>query len=103
MDHKILIVKEEGDTSQVCQAYDKDAAKGDKRHHRNLLNGIRLQIPIVDCWHLVFVANKVSAIQSDIRMFSCSDTIEVLIIFSLQSQHAAGHEQKQKECMARLP
>ena len=81
-DHKILIVKEEGDTSQVCQAYDKDAAKGDKRHHRNLLNGIRLHIPIVDCWHLVFIANKVSAIRSDIRMFVCSDDMKVLIILS---------------------
>ena len=58
-DHKILIIKEEGDTSQVCQAYDKDVAKADKRHHRNLLNGIRLVIPIVDCWNLVFVANAV--------------------------------------------
>ena len=27
MDHKILIVKEEGDTSQVCQSYDNEVGK----------------------------------------------------------------------------
>ena len=57
-DYKILIVKEEGDTLQVCQAYDKDVAKEDKRHHRSLLNGIRMQIHMVDQWTLVLVANK---------------------------------------------
>ena len=30
-DHKILIVKEEGDTSQVYQAYDNEVSKSDKR------------------------------------------------------------------------
>ena len=60
-DHKILIIKEEGDTSQVCQAYDKDVAKADKRHHRNFLNGIRLHShSMVDQWTLVLIANKVS-------------------------------------------
>ena len=39
-EHKILIVKEEGDSSQVCQAYDNKVTKNDKRHHRDLLNGI---------------------------------------------------------------
>ena len=60
-DHKILIIKEEGDTSQVCQAYDRDVAKADKRHHRNFLNGIRLHShSMVDQWALVLIANKVS-------------------------------------------
>ena len=39
-DHNILIVKEEGDTSQVCQDYDNEVAKSDKKYHRYLLNGI---------------------------------------------------------------
>ena len=39
-DHKILIVKEEGDISQVCQAYDSEVAKSNKLHHRDYLNGI---------------------------------------------------------------
>ena len=59
-DHKILVVKEEGDTSHVCQAYDKDVAKEDKQHHRSLLHMIRLEIDMVDQWTLVLVANKAS-------------------------------------------
>ena len=39
-DHNILIMKEEGDTSQVCQAYENEVSKSNKRHHRDLLNGI---------------------------------------------------------------
>ena len=58
-DHKILIVKEEGDTSHVCQAYDKDVAKEDKRHHRSLLHRIWLDIDMVNQWTLVLVANRV--------------------------------------------
>ena len=58
--HKILIVKEEGDTSQVCQAYDKDVAKADKRHHRSFLNGLRLHVAMIDQWNLVMVANTVN-------------------------------------------
>lgn len=57
-DHKILIVKEEGDTSHVCQAYDKDVAKEDKRHHHSLLHRIRLDIDMADQWTLVLVANR---------------------------------------------
>lgn len=58
-DHKILIVKEEGDTSQVCQAYDKDVAKEDKRHHRSILSRVRVEVHMVDQWMLVLVANQV--------------------------------------------
>ena len=57
-DHKILVVKEEGDTSQVCQPYDKNVAREDKRHHRNFLNGIRTQVHMVDQNTLVLVANS---------------------------------------------
>ena len=68
-DHKILIVKEEGDTSQVCQAYDNEVALSDKRHFRNLLNGIRLLLPMVDQWALIIIANVVCAL-CDLCMLS---------------------------------
>ena len=58
-DHKILIVKEEGDMSQVCQAYDKDVSLSNKRHHRRFLNGIMVDISMVDQWTLIIVAKKV--------------------------------------------
>ena len=60
--HKILIIKEEGDTSQVCQAYDKDVTKADKYHHRSFLNGLRLHVAMIDQWNLVMVANTVNII-----------------------------------------
>ena len=58
-DHKILITKEEGDTYQVCQAYDNEVAKIDKRHHRDFLSGIRCDMPYTYQWKLLIVANKV--------------------------------------------
>ena len=58
-DYKILIVKEEGDTSKVCQAYDKDVSLSDKGHHRHFLNGIRISVNTVDQYALIIVANKV--------------------------------------------
>ena len=58
-DHKILIMKEEGDTSQVCQEYDKDVSLSDTRHHCSFLNDIRAEISMVDKWTLVIVSNKV--------------------------------------------
>lgn len=57
--HKILIVKEEGDTSQVCQPYDKQVAKEDKRHHRSFLTGVRVHLNMVDQNQLVLVSNQV--------------------------------------------
>ena len=41
-DYKILIVKEEGYTSQVCQGYYKDVSLSNKWNHRHLLNDIRM-------------------------------------------------------------
>ena len=38
--HKILIVKEKVDTSQVCQDYDNEVSKSNKRHHHDFLNSI---------------------------------------------------------------
>ena len=52
-----MVFKEEADTLQVCQEYDKEVAKADKRHHRNFLDGIRLHSPMVGKMELVLVAN----------------------------------------------
>ena len=41
IEHKIIIVKEEGDTSEVCQAYDQWVAKLDKRYSRHNLHMVR--------------------------------------------------------------
>jgi hypothetical protein len=37
--HKILVIKEEGDTSHVSQAYNQLVAKSDKKFTRALLDG----------------------------------------------------------------
>jgi hypothetical protein len=71
-DHKILAVKEEGDTSHICQPYDKDVAKEDKRHHRSFLHLIRLEINMVDQWSLVLLVNKVR--------FVCAVSFNTIII-----------------------
>ena len=62
-DYNILILKEEGDTSQVCQAYDKDVSLRDKRHHHHFLNGIRMAVNMVDQYVLIILSNKVCAIR----------------------------------------
>ena len=58
-DHKTLIIKEEGDTSQLCQAYDNKVSRIDKYHHCDLLNGILCDIPCIDQWTLIIFSNKV--------------------------------------------
>ena len=65
-DHKILIVKDEGYISQVCQVYDNEVTKSDKHHHRDFLNGIRCDRPCIDQWTLTIVDNKVCYL-----FFSC--------------------------------
>ena len=57
-DYKILILKEEGETYQVCQAYNKDVSLSDKRHHRHFLDSIRMEVNMVDQYALIIVANK---------------------------------------------
>lgn len=55
-DAKILSIKEEGDSSQVNQAYDKEAARSDKRQQRQSLAYIRVlkgSNNFVDQWSLV--------------------------------------------------
>ena len=56
--YKILIVKEEGDTSQMCQAYDQNVAKTDKRFTREMLDRFKFNVSNnVDQWELILVAN----------------------------------------------
>ena len=58
-DYNICIVKEEGDASQVCQAYEKGVSLSEKRHHSHFVNGIRMAVNVVDEYALIIVANKV--------------------------------------------
>ena len=57
--YTILVVKEEGNTSQVLQAYDQDAAKSDKRCTRELLDSYicHIKYKIIQ-WKLILVSNK---------------------------------------------
>ena len=60
--YKILVLKEEGDISHVCQAYDKDVSFSNKRYHCCFLNGIMLELNMMDQYTLIIVANKVCAL-----------------------------------------
>ena len=57
--HKIMLIKEEGDTSQVCQAYDQKVAKDDKTTMRQCLAFLRKSTEIangyLDGWDLIHV------------------------------------------------
>ena len=61
-DYKILILKEEGGTSQVCQAYDKGVSLSNKQHHCHFLNCIRMAVNMVDQYAIIIVANKVCTV-----------------------------------------
>jgi len=55
--HKIQIVKEEGDASQVNQSCDQDIAKKDKNHMRDNLEPVRHKLgKKVDQWSLIALA-----------------------------------------------
>ena len=69
-DHKILIVKEEGDTSQVCQDYDNEVAKSEKLHHRDFLNDILCDMPFIYQFTLIIVDNYVCSLFASC-MLSC--------------------------------
>ena len=57
--YKILVSKEEGDTSQVSQAYDQHVAKADKRWTREILDGYRFHSSVpVDQYSLMLIANQ---------------------------------------------
>ena len=70
VDRKILIVKEEGYISQVCQFYDNEVTKSDKHHHRDFPNGIRCDIHYIDQWTIIVVDNKVCSLFAS-YMLSC--------------------------------
>ena len=61
-DHNICIVKEEGYTSQVYQAYENEVAKSDKRHHLDFLNSIRFDMTCIDQWTLIIIANNLCSL-----------------------------------------
>ena len=52
-DHNILCVKEEGDTSDTCQAYDDQVAKADKRLIREAIDKTRRVVNILNQWILI--------------------------------------------------
>ena len=54
-DQKILLMKEEGDTSQVCQAYDQQVAKEDKVTMRDGLACLHAARLVPDAWDLVHI------------------------------------------------
>ena len=57
-DHLILVLKEEGDTSQVSQAYDQYVAKNDKRFTREILDKYKYHSThVLNQWELILVIN----------------------------------------------
>ena len=58
--HKVLLLKEDGDTSHVCQMYDQRVARDDKKSMRQSLGYLRQSNKLVkgtiDGWQLVHVA-----------------------------------------------
>ena len=58
-EYKILVIKEEGDTSQVSQAYDQQVAKQDKKLTRELLDTIKtFKKRVIDQFQLILIVNQ---------------------------------------------
>ena len=56
--HKILLVKEEGDTSQACQQYHQQVANQDKHQQRHLLDKLCTTMKgVIDQYSLVLITN----------------------------------------------
>ncbi len=56
--YRILVIKEEGDTSQVSQAYDQMVAKSDKQLTRSVLDCYRLHIrKVINQFELIILIN----------------------------------------------
>ena len=56
---KIMVIKEEGDKSHVCQAYDQQVAKDDKTHMRAALNMLNpALVQSMDQWYLIAIATN---------------------------------------------
>ena len=56
--YNILVIKEEGDTSHMCQAYDQEVARSDKRWTREILDAYRLGVHgVLSQWELILSIN----------------------------------------------
>ena len=58
-DHKIFVVKEEGDTLAVNQAYDQSVAKADKAQIRELLDTVHHKLSVITQSDLIAICCKV--------------------------------------------
>ena len=55
--YKMLVIKEEGDTSQVNQVYDQQVAKDDKMHMRAAVDALSPALGLkMDQWYLITIA-----------------------------------------------
>jgi hypothetical protein len=58
-DYKIIVVKEEGDTSHISQAYDQMVAKADKRAFRELLDTYKAHHKgVLNQWAIILIVNE---------------------------------------------
>jgi hypothetical protein len=58
-EYKILVIKEEGDTSQVSQAYDQMVARADKRKFRELIDVYKVhQKGVLNQWAMILIVNQ---------------------------------------------
>ena len=57
-DHMIIVVKEEGDTSQVSQAYDQTVAKNNKKFTCEMLDKYKFHTThVMNQWELILIIN----------------------------------------------
>ena len=76
---KILVIEEEGDTSQVSQAYDQLVAKSNKKFTRALLDGYRFHTKgVINQFQLILIINSalngtdaISWLKSFVRVNMC--------------------------------
>ena len=58
-DHNILVIKEEGDTSQISQAYDHMVARADKRAFRELIDRFKTHHKnVLNQWAIILIVNE---------------------------------------------
>ena len=68
----IMVIKEEGNTSHVCQAYDKQVSKDDKTHMRaalNMINPVLVQ-SMDQCYLIAISINAQNCIKKNSRIDS---------------------------------
>jgi hypothetical protein len=86
---KILVIKEEGDTSQVSQAYDQIVAKSDKQITRAILDNYRHHIcKVINQFELIVLINTalnsadpLSWLHSFIRVNMCPSKHEPFVVW----------------------